>query len=520
MATDAAERYEQLKLDRDGPLRRARQCAELTLPALMPPENQTEGQDLPIPAQGFGARAVNNLASKLLLTLMPPNQPFYKLTPTPKIKRELEQRGDDSLTQVNAALSRIEQSMLTAIEGSADRVTTYEAIRHLVVCGNALIWMPNEGGMKMYRIDQYVIQRDPMGHLLEAVIHERVAKETLDEDTRQACLSDGEENDDADGNADVDVYTHIELDHDEGEWKVQQEINGVKVPGSEGTYPEDKPGFIALRWSAVSDEDYGRSLVYEHIGDLRSLEGLTDAVNAFAGNAAKILWLVNPNGQTNPKKLNRAKSGEFVPGDVNDIAALTMEKYPDFQMVTSRIQSIESRLQQAFLLTASVQRDAERVTATEINLMARELEDALGGVYSVLSQEFQVPYVVRKLEQLQNDDTIESLPDKAVEPQITTGLEALGRGHDLSKLNGLLSDIGQLPPQVAAQMIQRFNVDNLLNRLTTAHGINTEGLIKSQQQVQQETQQGMAQQVMQDAAPGVAQEAVKAAAAQNTPPSQ
>ena len=61
---------------------------------------------------------------------------------------------------------------------------------------------------------------------------------------------------------------------------------------------------------------------------------------------------------------------------------------------------IEQRLQFAFLLNASVQRQAERVTATEVQLVANELQDALGGVYGILTTEFQLPYINTKLAML------------------------------------------------------------------------------------------------------------------------
>ena len=47
----------------------------------------------------------------------------------------------------------------------------------------------------------------------------------------------------------------------------------------------------------------------------------------------------------------------------------------------------------AFLLNTAIQRDAERVTAQEIRYMAQQLETAMGGIYSLLSQEFQLPLV-------------------------------------------------------------------------------------------------------------------------------
>jgi len=60
-------------------LNRARESAELTLPYLVPPEGHNETTTFPTPFQGMGARGVNNLSSKLLLALLPPNSPFFRL---------------------------------------------------------------------------------------------------------------------------------------------------------------------------------------------------------------------------------------------------------------------------------------------------------------------------------------------------------------------------------------------------------------------------------------------------------
>lgn len=47
------------------------------------------------------------------------------------------------------------------------------------------------------------------------------------------------------------------------------------------------------------------------------------------------------------------------------------------------------------LLNSAVQRNGERVTAEEIRYVAGELEDTLGGVYSLLSQELQLSLIRR-----------------------------------------------------------------------------------------------------------------------------
>jgi hypothetical protein len=50
------------------------------------------------------------------------------------------------------------------------------------------------------------------------------------------------------------------------------------VVGTKGKWPIDEPPFMALRWSVVECEDYGRSYVEEYIGDLIALEGLSKAI--------------------------------------------------------------------------------------------------------------------------------------------------------------------------------------------------------------------------------------------------
>lgn len=494
--------WDKLDSRRANTLYRARECAAVTIPGLLPPEGHDETNTLPTPYQGLGARGVNNLASKLLMALLPPNQTFFKMEPEASVMEELKQRDPEALSEAKERLSSIEQSVLAEIEQGNYRPVFFEAIRQLVAVGNVLLQMPAEGGLKLYRLDQYVVRRDRAGNVMDVVIHEQVSPEMLDDETVEAC---DVEVSNAEGHKDISVYTHIK--RGDNRWDVSQEINGTTVPGSEGHYPFDKPGFIALRWTAVPSEDYGRGLVEEHLGDLRSAEGIAKAIVRFAANASKIVWLVNPNGLTSHKKLAQAESGEFVSGREGDVSLLSLDKFADFRVVKETEQDIAKRLHQAFLLNASIQRDAERVTAAEVQIMAQELEDALGGVYSVLSQEFQLPFINRVMARLQKKGTIPDLPKDVVTTKVTTGLEALGRGHDLQKLRSTMQLLQEtVPPEV---LVQKVNWDDLITRVFAAQGVDTSGLLKSQQAQQQEMQQQMQQQMMQEAGPGVAQEMVR-----------
>ncbi|MDV7399213.1 portal protein, partial [Arthrospira platensis SPKY1] len=111
---------------------------------------------------------------------------------------------------------------------------------------------------------------------------------------------------------------------------------------------------------------------------------------------------------------------DFVAGRKQDVEVFQLEKYNDFQVAKATADDIEKRLSYAFMLNSAVQRGGDRVTAEEIRYVAGELEDTLGGVYSLLSQELQLPLVKILLKELQATSKIPNLPKEAVEPAIAT----------------------------------------------------------------------------------------------------
>tara|TARA_R100001594_G_scaffold142280_1_gene189046 strand:- start:168 stop:710 length:543 start_codon:yes stop_codon:yes gene_type:complete len=141
-------------------------------------------------------------------------------------------------------------------------------------------------------------------------------------------------------------------------------------------------------------------------------------------------------------------------------------------------------------MNSSIRRDAERVTAEEIRIAHQELEIALGGVYSVLSQEFQLPLVELLMHKMQREKRIPKLPDDGLKPLIVTGVEALGRGEDLNKLGMFLQQLSPLGPEV----LKEINIDDYIIRLAGSLGIDTEGLVKSPEEKQLEAQELEAQQ--------------------------
>lgn len=401
MAKTAAGRYSQLERLRHPFLSRARAAAKLTIPSLLPPEGHSGDATLPTPFQGIGARGVNNLASKLLLTLFPPNSPIFRLLIDDFTIEEItKQEGMKAV--IEEALGKVERAVMTQIEGAAIRVTAFEALKQLIVAGNVLLYLPPEGGMRAFRLDRFVVKRDPMGNVIEIIVKETVAPDTLPKNFVDKLTGNARQRFTNAMSADktLDLYTHVKLGRGQL-WHVYQEVEGVRVPGTEGTYPKGKSAWIPLRFTKIDGEDYGRGYVEEYYGDLQSLETLTKAIVEGSAAAAKILILVNPNGTTNKRTIAEAPNGAVRSGNASDVTFLQLDKYADFRIAKETMAEITQRLSMAFLLNSAIQRAGERVTAEEIRYMAGELEDALGGVYSILSQEFQLPLVSRIMFQLE-----------------------------------------------------------------------------------------------------------------------
>ncbi len=488
----AVARFEQLQGDRSSFLRRAQDASKLTIPALIPETTGTAAK-IKTPFQAVGARGVNSLASKLLIALLPPSTPFFKLSID---SLALLKEGQEGLeTEIDKGLRVIESALMNEIEISNDRVAMFEALKHLIVGGNVLLYL-TDNGLKVYHLNRYVCKRDDVGNIIEIITKETVHPQALPPDFLE-MIKKKDNYDAADFDEDLDIYTHIKRYGDDFNW--HQECKGEKIPGTDGNSKIDTSPWICLRWVRIDGEDYGRGYVEEYQGDLISLESLMQSVIEGAAASAKCVFLVNPNGVTRAQTLAKAPNGAIREGSAQDISTLQVNKGGDFQVAFSAIQRIESRLEYAFLMSRSIQRDAERVTAAEVSIMANELENSLGGIYSILTQEFQYNYLKRRMHMLVRSGKAPKLPDNIVKPKIVTGLQGLGRGNDRAKLVEFIGTVSQaLGPDV---MRMYMNVDEAIKRLANSIGIDTANLVKTQEQIQQEMQAQQQQQLIQHLGP-------------------
>ena len=147
-------------------------------------------------------------------------------------------------------------------------------------------------------------------------------------------------------------------------------------------------------------------------------------------------------------------------------------------------QQLERRLLEAHLVLNV--RQSERTTAEEVRLTQLELEQQLGGLFSLLTVEFLIPYLNRKLLVLQRTGELPRIPKDIVNPTIVAGINALGRGQDRESLTAFITTIAQtIGPEA---MMQYVNPDEVIKRLAAAQGIDILNLVKSMDERQQEAQ--------------------------------
>ena len=451
----ARELYSKLSSGRSQFLDVAVEASELTLPYLVTRDVHYKGtKTLLQPFQSVGAKAVVTLAAKLMLALVPPQTAFFKLqVRDDKIGEEIE---PEIRSELDLSFSKIERTIMDYIAASNDRVVIHQALKHLIVSGNALIFMGKDG-LKHFPLNRYVVNRDGNGNVIEIVTKELISRKVLGLELPKPPEAGPNAPDSYED--DAEVYTCVKMDENSGRWIWHQEVDDIILPASRSSAPKNNSPWLVLRFNTVDGEDYGRGRVEEFIGDLRSLDGLSQALVEGASVASKVIFLVSPSSTTKPQTLSKAGNGAIIQGRPEDVGVVQVGKTADF------------------------------ATASQL-----ELEQSLGGLYSLLTVEFLIPYLNRILLVLQRSNRIPKLPKDIVQPQIVAGINSLGRGQDREALTTFIGTIAQtLGPEA---LMKYVDPTEAIKRLAAAQGIDVLNLIKSPETMEAEMQQqqAMAQQ--------------------------
>lgn len=532
MQPDLSTRYQSMEGEREGWLHLGRRNSALTLPGIVPQTDgrrSTQARERPIPHNNLGAQGVNTLAAKMVLQLLPPSQPFFRLEIKPEALKEIESQtsggGNPGLAEtihneLQTNLVDLENRLVREVGRDNIRSVSFEAFKHLLVAGNVVMHLPEKGLASVIDLRNFVVERDPSGSLLILIIKEEIAPVAMSQELRDAVglgqLESGEEKNPL--LKPVAVYTGLER-VSESKVKVWQEIGGHVVPGSEKTYDEEKSPYMVLRGTESSGDHYGEAFVSNFEGDLIVLEGLSRAIKEAAIASSMLIFGVSPNAAPGLEhEITRAQNGKALRFNQSDVFALQVNKMGDLSIAANAASAAEQRLRQAFLLNST--RDAERVTAEEIRQNFAELQQALGGTFALLGDIFQKPLLARMMIRLKKRGGLSGIENalNEVEPILITGVDAIGRNSELNNMLSFTQILKEgLGEAKAAEIIDPIE---FATRAANATSVKPDGLIRNPEQLQEQQQNDLTADAVRSAAGPAAGAAVKGMADQAAAPPQ
>ena len=264
------------------------------------------------------------------------------------------------------------------IAASNDRVTIHQALKHLIVGGNALNYLWVKDGLKTSLFQGMSLTVMVTVTFLEIVTKELISRKLLEYDIPEPQPNLVQ--DESQHREKMTLkYLHT------SNYTVWSDGSGIKkylekyLPKSRSTAPKNASPWLVLRFNTVDGEDYGRGRVEEFLGDLKNIRRiyLKLLVEGASAAAAKVIFLVSPSSTTKPATIAKAGNGAIVQGRAEDVQVVQVGKTADFATAANMSQQIEKRLLEAFLVMNI--RNAERVTAEEVRLTQLELEQQLGG---------------------------------------------------------------------------------------------------------------------------------------------
>lgn len=490
---------------REAILEQARLSAALTKPWILPPVGQSKDERLPQTFQSLAARGITNLEGRILLAMFPPTNLWFELALSPEIEYDPSltaediQRAKDALfieeLKIQATLEAANLEPDNRIRGSGFRSRKRMAISQILITGDTLEQLTDDYRIKVYRRDMYVTRRNSDGDVIYHIVKETLDPLGLPTDLMvKTGLSIGELRAKDPWERMVDMYTMVQWQPETKTWIIEQEINGKVVVRSE----EKISPFFSTPFDLAPNENYGRGFIEQNLGDIRTLNELEEKVLDFAAIASKILVATDYASNVRKKDLLKP-TGSIIKarvsgGLIQDIGVLRVDKLNDFQVVNLSIVRKEKSLGKSMLLESELQPSGDRVTATQIQRIALEVDGALGGVYTAISDDQQIPLLRRAIWQMKRDNIIRDLPPQAVEMRVVTGLAALGREINVNRILRFADIVSRLP-EAARRLDQAILMDVIARNLS----IDERGLIKNDAQVAAEAQAAMQMQAQQQA---------------------
>jgi len=423
---------------------RSEQYGMWTIPSLTMDVNEQQEHETDKGHVVAGARLVNHLSNRIADTMFPHDRPFFTLKLTPEARMNLEKEmGEDDAGEfarvVRTSTAKIEEVGMRLMQMTEYRPSAVMALKHMIVTGNAVMKRMKSGRRIVYGVRNFMVRRTIDGVLRECLLLDTKKFGNLDKAVRDKMH---ETRPDYKDDQDIALYSHYKV-QDSGRWAFQQAADNVMLDGKRFYTATDLP-ILDLTWSLARGENYGRGLVEDNAIAFHNLDVLTAALIDLLAAMADIKFLVRPGSVLDVDYLNKSARGTYHTGEEGDITVPEIGKRGEVQIMMEAINTWERHLSQAFLLNSASTRDAERVTAEEIRLNARELESAYGGLYSKLAASWQQRESEWAIKQVNVMAELGKEIGKMFEVIVVTGLESLSREGQLDALRLAIADLQML----------------------------------------------------------------------------
>lgn len=482
------ERWTELDSKRQGLLNRCRRYAQLTIPAVFPPDNYSQyGEYLQTGSNSIGAQLVNNLSNKLMVGLFAPSRPFFRFSVSEDDQAEFEAQGFKK-SQLADILTAKERDALSQFEELRMRDDLFELFLLLIITGNAMLVIRDEA-TEVFNMADYVVTLTRSGEPLEIIIRRKVQYIELEDVVRDMIPERYEPNDL------IDVYTHVrKVSDDKFEETYHVDRYEITLPKYQGRYSKAKLPYFPQTWFRVKGSHYGIGLVEQYYSDFDYVDTLTTAELDLASLAAAYRWLLNPASSMRPEDLQRSVNGDVLPATPNDLSVMMATRGVDLSPVSKVINDKIMRLAAAFLYSTALRRDGERVTAEEIRMVINELDTSLGGVHTRLSQSLQYPLAIMLSKKVGLDDA----DLRNLKPTVVTGLDAISRNGDLEAKRLWVADMANF--QSLQGLFSIIKVPEYARSIAADRGIDPSLLVYTDEEIQQAQQAEQEAQMAQMAA--------------------
>lgn len=497
-APTIADVFERDHAQRSNWLDRARACASLTKPPILPPETFGDDDSVRQNYQSIGARIVSALAGKLVSTIFDGSWLRYEVDAS--LRREMtesEIMGAEDRLYLREIMLR--SSIESASPGHRRRGSAgfhagkRTVMERLLACGDALEYMDDSFRIRSYRNDQYVQRRDSCGDPLYHAIKEHLDPlELSGGEIEMVGLDINDLKTQEPHERSEDLFTRVSWQPLTKRWLIEQEMGGVVFRESD----ESVNPFFSTAFDLICPEHYGRSFTeVQLLADLHSADKLTLRILQFAALACDHKLVIDKSSSLTQDDLAKEPGAVIEGGDVQggvcqDVGRIQATSLPDFGIAKDVLATVTERLSSAGLLASGSVRDSERTTAYEVqNTTLRELQGALGGIYASIADEQQIPLAERAEHLLSRKKGWPKLPE-GVRLINVTGIAALNREADAQRSLRMLEIIGQMDDETRAV----FNKRVLAQILAHDSGLDRPDLVYSEEDLRQRLEEQAARQ--------------------------